>query len=178
MTEGYEEDLNMYEEASGRISKQLDCQVLMEPIEDLEYPTDPASVSPDTPVGEAVRLMSDRRIGSLLVLEKGKVVGIFGERDVLLKNIWDGRSLEAPVSEFMTHDPVCLTTHDSIALAISRMVVGGYRHIPLVTATGEPSGILTMRDVMGYIASFFPEETINVPPHSEHNPPERNVEGG
>ena len=78
----------------------------------------------------------------------------------------------------MTPDPECLTPHDPIAFALNRMVVGGYRHVPLVTADGSPVGILPMRDVIAYIVSFFPTEIFNVPPHSEHNPPDRLPEGG
>ena len=61
------------------------------------------------------------------------------------------------------------------------MVQGGYRHIPLIdasSASSVPVGVLVMRDMVGYIVSFFPSEVLNVPPHSEHNPPDRRAEGG
>ena len=44
--------------------------------------------------------------------------------------------------------------------------------------TGAPVGMLRLRDVVGYVASFFPREVLNAPPHSECNPPERRAEGG
>ena len=178
MTEGYEEDLAMYEEAAAPSEKRLDCRVLMRPLSELDYPTEPASVSPDTTVRDAAHLLAEKRIGALLVVEEGKVIGVFGERDMLLKGLYNEDKLSQPVRDYMAHDPVCLTPHDSIAHALSRMVVGGYRHIPLVDTKGAPEGILTMRDAMAYIVSFFPDEVLNVPPHSEHMPPERNVEGG
>ena len=178
MIEGYEEDLDMYEEARGPRTKQLDNRVLLRPISDLDYPTKPAAVGPEAQVGEALATMGEKNIGALLVVEDGKVVGIFGERDPLIKNLYDGTRLERPVREFMTPDPDCLTPEDSIAFALNRMVVGGYRHIPLVNPAHEPVGILVMRDVVGYVVSFFPAEVLNAPPHSEHDPPDRQREGG
>ncbi len=178
MTEGYEEDLAMYEEAATVNERRLDCRVLMRPLSELDYPTEPASVHPDDKVRDALNLLAEKRIGALLVVEDGKVVGVFGERDMLLKGLYVEEKLSHPVRSYMAHDPVCLTPHDSIAYALSRMVVGGYRHIPLVDNMGAPVGILTMRDAMRFVVSFFPDEVLNVPPHSEHMPPERNVEGG
>ena len=105
MTDGYDEDLSMYEEARGPRTTQLDNRVLMRPISDLDYPKKPASVEPDTQVGEALAMMSERNIGGLLVVEDGRVIGIFGERDPLIKNLYDGTKLERPVREFMTPDP-------------------------------------------------------------------------
>lgn len=78
----------------------------------------------------------------------------------------------------MTPDPDCLTIHDGIAVALNRMVEGGYRHVPLVNAEHEPVGILVMRDVVRYVVSFFPTEVLNQPPHSEHAPPDRSIDGG
>ena len=153
-------------------------KVLLRPIGDLDFPKDPATVGPDSSVEEALQVMAEARIGALPVVQGRKVVGVFGERDALLKRLYDGKSLERPVRDYMTSDPVCLTTHDSIAFALGRMVVGGYRHIPLVNSTGDLEGLLTMRDVMTYVVSFFPDEVLNLPPHSEHNPPERGVDGG
>ena len=177
MSEGYEEDLEMYEESTGGRARHLDNKALMQPIEELDYPSEAEHVSPDDTVGTAIRKMVDKRIGSLPVTDDGKVVGIFGERDLLMKGLYEGDKLDRPVKEFMTPDPVCLTVHDPIAFALNRMVVGGYRHIPLVNNTGALEGILTMRDVMRYVVSFFPVEVVSLPPHSEHNPPERNIEG-
>ena len=178
MSEGYEEDLDMYEEARGPRQKQLDNRVLLRPISDLNYPKSPASVAPDTRVEEALNTMSEKNIGALLVVENGKVVGIFGERDALMKCVYHGKGLDRPVREFMTPDPECLSAHDCIACALNKMVVGGYRHVPLVKADDAPVGILVMRDVMRYVVSFFPAEVLNLPPHSEHNPPDRTPEGG
>ena len=178
MSEGYEEDLAMYEEVARVRRRQLDNQVLMRPISDLDFPTEPASVTPGAPLRDAIEIMATLRSGALPVVEGRRVVGIISERDLLLKGAYEGKSLSRPVRELMTPKPVCLTRHDSIAHALSRMVIGGYRHIPLVDASGNLEGLLVMRDVMRYVVSFFPEEVLSLPPHSVYAPPERNVEGG
>ena len=105
------------------------------------------------------------------------MIGIFSERDALRKGLYKGGG-DSPVREFMTANPDCLTPEDPIALAMNRMGVGGYRHVPLVDSSHRPVGMIVMRDVVRYILLYFPAEALNVPPHSEHDPPERNLEGG
>lgn len=176
--EAYEEDLNMYDEAQGPEVHQLDNEALQRPISELDCPTTTTSVTPDTLIREALDTMARQRIGAVIVVEDETVVGIFAERDVLIKGLYDGRNLERPVRDFMTPDPDCLTPYDSIAFALNRMIEGGYRHVPLVTADRKPVGMLAMRDVVRYVISFFPAEVLNLPPHSEYSPPDRSPEGG
>jgi CBS domain-containing protein len=178
VSEDIEEDLAMYEEASGPKVKRLDNRVLLRPISDLRYPKSPAAVPPTEPVGKTLELMASKNLGALLVVDGGKVVGIFSERDALRKGVFQGGKGTKPVREFMTPNPDCLAPTDSIAMAMNRMGVGGYRHVPLVDAEHRPVGMLVMRDVVRYIVAFFPSEALNLPPHSEHNAPERNLEGG
>jgi CBS domain-containing protein len=112
------------------------------------------------------------------VVDGGRVVGIFSERDALRKGLWSGKNLDAPIRKFMTPDPQTLTPHDAIAMAMNRMGVGGFRHIPLVDGEHHPVGMLVMRDIVRYIARFFPNQALNVPPHSVTDPPDRDVHGG
>ena len=178
MTEGYEEDLDMYEESASATYHTLDNDSLLRPIKDLNYPQNPASIDADAPVSEALAEMVRRKLGALLVMKGDELVGIFAERDALMKGLFEGGGGDRPVREFMTPDPVCLSRHDSIALALNHMVFGGFRHIPIVDAKREVLGILVMRDVVRYVVSFFPEEVLNVPPHSEHQPPDHERDGG
>ena len=68
-----------------------------------------------------------------MVVDNGKLVGIFSERDALMKlNIDAPKFLKRPISQFMTPDPVTLETNDKIAFALHKMNVGGYRHIPIL----------------------------------------------
>lgn len=179
MSSEYEEDLEMYQEAAGPTRRQLDNRALLRPIGYLNFPKHPLSTAPDTPVRDALERMGSKNIGAILVVDEGRVVGIFSERDALRKGLFRDSALGArPVKEFMTPEPDCLTPHDNIAFAMNRMGIGGYRHIPLVDAEKRPVGMLVMRDLVQYVARFFPNEALNVPPHSDYNPPERNADGG
>ena len=178
MNEGYDEDLAMYEEAGEHEKRSLDNDALLRPISDLDYPTSPATVTKDQSLGEAIELLAERRTGAVLVTQGERLVGIFAERDLLLRKLWKGDKLDRPVSEFMTPDPDTLTPDDTIAFALNRMVEGGYRNVPLIDPGKKLVGLLAMRDVMAHVISFFPVEVINLPPHSEHNPPDRSIDGG
>ncbi len=178
MSGDYEEDLDMYQEAAGPPVRQLDNRALLRPIADLKFPRNPLSTAPGTPVGEALALMASKNIGAILVVEGGKVIGIFSERDALRKGLFQAGKDDRPIREFMTAKPDCLTPHDPIALAMNRMGVGGYRHVPLVDDQHRPVGMLVMRDVVRFILLHFPREALNCAPHSEHDPPERNADGG
>jgi CBS domain-containing protein len=178
MSDELEEDLNRYDESGGSEPKRLDDAVLLRSIATLRYPKNPETVSAGTPIGTVLKTMTSKRFGAVLVVENGRVVGIFTERDALMKGLYNGAAMDHPVSEFMTADPACLSPHDSIAMALNRMAVGGYRHVPLVDGGGRAVGILVMRDVVRHVVAHFPAEVLNQPPHSEHAPPDHSADGG
>ncbi len=178
MCEGYEEDLDMYEEALGPPRRQLDNETLLRPIHALNYLMPAPIVRPDTPVGDVLDEMIQTGAGAVLVVEHGKVVGIFSGRDALMKRVYHGKDLDRLVKDAMTPNPECLSPNDSIALALNCMVQAGYRHVPLVDSVRAPVGLLRLRDVIGHLASFFPHEVINLPPHSECHPPDCMPVGG
>jgi len=89
----------------------------------------------------------------VLVTEEGRLVGIFTDRDAVVKAA--GTRLDAfHVSDFMTSDPVVLRPDDPIAIAIHKMAVGGFRHIPIVD-DGRPTGVVTARDVFDHLAGML-----------------------
>jgi CBS domain-containing protein len=107
------------------------------------------TVEPTAPVADAVRLLQQGRTGCVVVEDAGQVVGIFTERDALLKLA--GRSDDGlTMSQVMTRDPVVLRFDDSVAVAIHKMAVGGFRHIPLVDG-GRATGIVSARDLFRYL---------------------------
>jgi CBS domain-containing protein len=114
----------------------------------------PLMVSPKTPVRECLKLLADNRVGCLLAEEDGKTVGIFTERDALLKlgdkaSEWGSR----PLSEFMTRKVESLPPTAKIAFAVHRMDHGGYRHVPVVNNQGQTVGIFSVRDILRYLTS-------------------------
>jgi CBS domain-containing protein len=112
----------------------------------------PLCVSPTMPVRETLRLLVDNRVGCVLVVQQGKLVGIFTERDVLLKIGEQAESLgDRPISEFMTSPVQTLPTTAKIAFAVHRMDLGGYRHVPLVNEQEQCVGVVSVRDILGYL---------------------------
>jgi CBS domain-containing protein len=115
------------------------------------WPKSPSTVAPDTSVGDVLRKMVDERIGCVMIVDKGKLAGIFSERDALMKlNTDAGKFLKRPISQFMTPDPVTLETNDRIAFALHKMNVGGYRHIPILFE-GKLAGVISIRDILRYL---------------------------
>jgi CBS domain-containing protein len=113
----------------------------------------PAAVSVDgaADVVELVERMHRDGIDCLLVTEDGRLAGIFTDRDAILKMA--GRGLEhRPVRDLMTPDPVILRHDDTIAVAINKMAVGGFRHVPIVEGS-HPIAVVSARDVFRHIAT-------------------------
>lgn len=119
-------------------------------------PSSPITVSPTTPVGEVMRLMVERKIGCILVTDGPKLLGIFSDRDALRKiNTSAAEVAGRPVSEFMTANPQTLMADAKIAFAVHRMDLGGFRHLPIVSASGELVGVISARDILRYLAEIM-----------------------
>jgi CBS domain-containing protein len=98
---------------------------------------------------EAVRLMSDRHIGAVLVVDEGRLKGIFSERDALARVMAEGRDPAATtLSEVMTENPRTAIPQMSAVAALFMMRDGGFRHLPVVE-DGEVKGVISMRDFIG-----------------------------
>ena len=109
-------------------------------------------VTSDTPAIDAAQRMKESRVGCVLVIDNGKLVGIFTERDVL--NKLSGKRAFAPttpVRELMSPNPETLRETDSVATALSKMSLGRYRHIPVVKADGSYA-VTSIKHVLKYIA--------------------------
>ena len=128
----------------------VEADLLRDRIERL-WPKTPSTVPPDMPVGQVLKKMVDQTIGCVMVVDKGKLVGIFSERDALMKlNTDAAKLLSRPISQFMTQRPVTLETSDKIAFALQKMNVGGYRHLP-VLFNGKLAGVISIRDILRYL---------------------------
>jgi CBS domain-containing protein len=112
---------------------------------------EPVIVAPDLPVAAAIRRMHDEGVDCLLVCEADRLLGIFTERDAVLRAA--GRRLSAfDVRDVMTPDPVALRSDDTLAVAIHKMAIGGFRHIPVIDGE-RPLGVVAARDVFRHIAT-------------------------
>ena len=113
----------------------------------------PVAVAPQTPVGEVLQKLVAQSIGCVIVVEDEELVGIFSERDALQKLNVDIETLrERPVSDYMTAAPQTLEADSKVAFAVQRMDLGSYRHVPIVDDQGRPVGIVSVRDILRYLA--------------------------
>ncbi len=112
--------------------------------------TPPETIEASADVDEAIRRMHDKGIDCVLVMQGDRLVGIFTDRDAVLK-VAGQRGAARAIGELMTHDPVVLRHDETIAVAINKMAVGGFRHIPIVE-DGRPTGVVTARDVFHHLA--------------------------
>ena len=95
--------------------------------------SDVISCSVDGQVREAVRLLASKRIGALPVMEGGKVVGIFSERDVIYRLAEEGDAcLARPVSDVMTSPPITVDRATKIDQALALMTKRRIRHLPVI----------------------------------------------
>ena len=95
--------------------------------------------------------MVDQRIGCVMVVDNDKLVGIFSERDALMKiNVDAAKVSGRPISQFMTPKPVTLEAEDKIAFALHKMNLGGYRHVPILFQ-GKLAGVISIRDILRYL---------------------------
>jgi len=122
------------------------------------------AVSPATPIGEVYKLMDDGDLSAVIVCEEDRVVGIFTQRDILYRTALEAIDDSTPIEKLMSPKPVSLQPHERLADAIKVMAEGGYRHLPLVDDQGRVAGLITNRDVLKFIADYFPETVLNLPP--------------
>ena len=142
----------------------LESVLISERLSDaLSHP--PLIVEIGATVAEAIAAMQKERRGCVLVVNGDKLAGIFTERDVLLKVASLSSDLtQTRVSDYMTGDPVTLPADSSVAFALNRMVIEGFRHIPLVDDYGRPTGVVSMRELIEYLSDFFRKDMLNLPP--------------
>src|SRR5205809_959611 len=160
MDEWLEDDLDLLTggEPAPRV---LDHRMIREPIRYLA-PRPPLCLAPSDTVIDAIRTMREHRIGCVLVVEGERLVGIVTERDFIMKlGQADGGR---PLSDVMTPDPEVLSPDDPIVYALNKMSVGGFRHVPLVDEARRPVGVVSAKDIIDYIADFFPNDVLTVPP--------------
>lgn len=109
-----------------------------------------ASATGDMSVRGACRLMAENNVGALIIVEGGRIAGIFTERDVLTKVLAGGLDPDATALEaVMVADPQTIQADRPLAHALHMMADGGFRHVPVVDAQGVPLGMVSARDALG-----------------------------
>ena len=103
---------------------------------------------PEVSVSEAARLMQEGKVGAVLVVEDGRLAGIFTERDAVCRVVAAGRDPRLTrLGEVMTPDPKTVTPKDSFGYALLLMYENGFRHAPVVE-DGRPVGVVSARHAL------------------------------
>jgi CBS domain-containing protein len=116
------------------------------------HPKPAVTIRPDTTIQAAIQVMLEHDIGALLIVDsKGKLLGIFSERD-LLKRVagLHHNYADLPVASFMTANPEIVTASNTLDFALRAMDSGGYRHLPVVQGD-RPVGVISVRDMLRHI---------------------------
>lgn len=104
------------------------------------------SVEPSTSVAAGVTVMGMQGVGAVLVMEKGRLEGIFTERDLVRALSHDIGASSEPVAQWMTRNPVTVGPETSVERALEIMLAGNFRHLP-VTEGERVVGVVSIRDL-------------------------------
>jgi predicted transcriptional regulator len=116
-------------------------------------------------VRQAIDMMREKQLSCVLVVEQGRLVGVFTERDVVTKVAATPLDVDrVPLRDVMRSDPECLRLDDVLIDALHQMYLGDYRHIPVVDEQGRPVALVSMQVLVKAIVEAFPQEILNLPP--------------
>lgn len=124
--------------------------MLVNQILSMKVSADIVTIRPDELVSEATRILSERRIGALVVSEDGRTaLGILSERDIVRALGRNGPAiLDGPISELMTRKLMTCTTGEDALTVLERMSEGRFRHLPVVNAEGDLIGLVSIGDAV------------------------------
>ena len=110
------------------------------------------SVAPETFVYDAIKLMADRNIGCVLVMDSGTLLGILSERDYTRKVVLQGRSSKSTtVREIMTGDVICVTPQHGVEETLRIVTENRVRHLPVKDAAGRVIGLISIGDLVKWV---------------------------
>ena len=123
-------------------------------IADQTIVTAPTTIS----ISEAARMMKQMKSGALLVCDRGRLVGVFTERDALFRvTAEDLDPKTTPVGDVMTPNPQTIGPDKPLGHALHMMYEGGFRNVPVVE-NGQPIGIVSARNALGPELETFMSE--------------------
>jgi CBS domain-containing protein len=116
------------------------------------------SVEPDAKLAVAVKLLAEKKIGAVLVMNQSRLEGILSERDIVRVIGERGAAvLDEPVSSVMTRKVVCCRPIDTVAAIMEKMTAGKFRHLPVLEG-GELVGLISIGDVVKWRVKEFENE--------------------
>ena len=105
-------------------------------------------VEPDAKLSAAIKILSERKIGAVLVMSEGRLDGILSERDIVrVLGERGAKVLDEPVSAVMTHKVVSCRQSDTVSGIMEMMTLGKFRHLPVVE-DGKVVGLISIGDIV------------------------------
>lgn len=146
---------SLVESGASPTDSRVERRILENPVTALKPPP-PVCVQPSQPLQTAIDLMVEHGIGCVLVLEDEQLAGVLTERDVLMKvDPVNPQLAGSPTRDFMTPNPESVGSDASIAFALHKMDVGGYRHLPVVDGQDRPTGVVSVRDILAFLTQEY-----------------------
>ena len=116
------------------------------------------SVEPDAKLSAAIKVLAERKIGAVLVMNKDRVEGILSERDIVRVLGERGAAvLDEPVSEVMTRKVISCRQSDTVAAIMEMMTLGKFRHLPVVEDS-MVVGLISIGDIVKWRVKEFETE--------------------
>jgi len=110
--------------------------------------TEVYTVEADRPIAEAARIMADKDIGALPVIEKGALVGMVTDRDIAIRAVAAGMSEGGIVRDIMTGAIQCCHPAEDLSQALDEMSAQKIRRMPVLSSDGALVGIVTLGDIV------------------------------
>jgi len=114
----------------------------------------PCTVTPDTPVSEAARLMKEEDVGMVPVIERvggaetrGRLVGVITDRDIAIRTVAEGRASDSPVRDVMSSGVRTATPSDSVESVMELMGREQVRRVPIIDERGSLVGVVSQADL-------------------------------
>lgn len=103
---------------------------------------------PETTVSKAAKLMANKNVGAVMVVENERLVGIFTERDAVFRVMAQGLDAQTTkLAEVMTNEPQTVDPDKTFGFALLMMHENGFRHVPVIE-NGKPVGIVSSRNAL------------------------------
>jgi CBS domain-containing protein len=116
------------------------------------------SIEPDIKLSDAVKILSERRIGAVLVIKNQRIEGILSERDIVRVLGTRGAAvLDEPVSETMTRKVMSCREVDTVAAIMEQMTSGKFRHLPVIEGE-QIVGLISIGDVVKWRVMEYERE--------------------
>jgi len=163
------EEQKINQERAHSDARVASVAVLQQPIRELPILSPAVALGHQAPVRDALELMRQKQLSCVLVVERGQLVGVLTERDVVTKVAATPLDVDhVPLQEVMQPDPECLQLDDALVYAFHQMHRGAYRHVPVVDEQRRPTALVSMQVIIDELVTAFPQELLNLPPSPAH----------